>query len=61
MAGTDDSPCVHICLMDYRLGLCIGCYRTLDEITHWVSYSPDQKRALRQQLEARRAASTANT
>ena len=28
-----DSPCVHICLMDYEQGLCIGCHRTLDEIT----------------------------
>lgn len=58
MSGTDDSPCVHICLMDYGLGLCIGCYRTLDEITHWANYSPEQKRALRLQLDARRTANT---
>ena len=41
--GADDSPCVHICLMDYAQGLCIGCHRTLDEITYWATYSTARK------------------
>ncbi len=51
-----DSPCVHVCLMDYEHGLCIGCYRTLDEITHWINYSPARKKTVLAQIEHRRAA-----
>ncbi|MDE2440886.1 MAG: DUF1289 domain-containing protein [Betaproteobacteria bacterium] len=29
------SPCINVCKMDARSGLCIGCFRTLDEITAW--------------------------
>ncbi|AXS78637.1 DUF1289 domain-containing protein [Dechloromonas sp. HYN0024] len=29
------SPCTNICKMDASLGLCQGCFRTLDEITAW--------------------------
>jgi len=29
------SPCINLCKMDARTGLCQGCYRTLDEITQW--------------------------
>ena len=52
----EDSPCVHICLMDYAQGVCIGCHRTLDEITYWATYSPARKREVLAALEIRRAA-----
>ena len=29
------SPCINICKMDAASGLCIGCFRTIDEITVW--------------------------
>lgn len=58
--GDENSPCVHVCLMDYAQGLCIGCLRTLDEITYWVTYSPEQKRAVHAQIAARRDALNAN-
>lgn len=58
--GDEDSPCVQVCLMDYAQGLCIGCLRTLDEITYWVTYSPQQKQAVRAQIAARRDALNAN-
>lgn len=29
------SPCINVCKMDATSGLCIGCFRTLDEITAW--------------------------
>jgi len=51
-----DSPCVHVCLMDYDQGLCIGCWRTLDEITHWINFSPTKKQTVLAQIEQRRAA-----
>jgi predicted Fe-S protein YdhL (DUF1289 family) len=32
------SPCIGICLVN-ESGLCEGCFRTLDEIASWRSYS----------------------
>jgi hypothetical protein len=32
---TTPSPCINICKMDGRNGLCQGCLRTIDEITAW--------------------------
>ena len=29
------SPCINVCKMDERSGLCLGCLRTLDEIAGW--------------------------
>lgn len=29
------SPCINVCKMDERSGLCQGCLRTLDEIAGW--------------------------
>lgn len=55
----ENSPCTHVCLMDYTAGHCIGCYRTLDEITRWVTYSVEQKRAVLAAVEKRRTATQA--
>jgi len=38
------SPCINICKMDDLSGLCLGCFRTLDEITVW-SRTDDAQRA----------------
>jgi uncharacterized protein len=40
--------------MDAPSGLCVGCYRTLDEIAGWIDFSNDAKRALVAALPARR-------
>jgi len=55
-----DSPCVHICLMDYAQGLCIGCHRTLDEITYWATYSSVRKHEVLVAVATRRAAAQTN-
>ena len=49
------SPCNSICTIDAKLGVCIGCYRTLDEIASWMRYSDDRKREVVRSLPARRA------
>lgn len=51
------SPCINVCSMDERTGLCAGCYRTLAEIADWSAYTPAQKRSVHRQLRARRSAS----
>jgi uncharacterized protein len=30
-----ETPCVAVCVMDPRTGLCLGCGRTLPEIARW--------------------------
>jgi len=47
------SPCVGVCRMDAGSGLCLGCWRTLDEIAHWSAYSPEQQRACWQRIGRR--------
>ena len=39
-----ESPCINICKMDSVSGLCIGCFRSIDEITVW-SRTDDAHRA----------------
>lgn len=29
------SPCINVCKMHPVTGLCLGCFRTLDEIATW--------------------------
>ena len=37
------SPCRGICKIDEPSQLCIGCYRTIDEITLWRKLDDEQK------------------
>lgn len=46
------SPCVRLCTLDDR-DLCVGCYRTLEEIKHWGAMDADGRRAVLE-LAARR-------
>ena len=50
------SPCTSVCTMDEATGLCIGCFRTLDEIAMWGVLPDDDKRAVWSALALRRAA-----
>ena len=42
--------------MDPQAGLCVGCGRTIDEISRWVSMEPSERRAVMDALPARLAA-----
>jgi predicted Fe-S protein YdhL (DUF1289 family) len=53
-AGAIASPCVNVCKMNQATGLCEGCLRNLDEIAGWSLYSAAEKRAVLEQLSARR-------
>ena len=54
-AGGVPSPCINVCRMDASSGWCEGCLRTIDEIAGWSLYADDEKRAVWDALEARRA------
>ena len=49
------SPCVSICVVDQVSGLCVGCYRTLEEIAGWIDLSTAARRAIAGELANRRA------
>lgn len=49
------SPCVNVCRMDARSGLCVGCARTLDEIARWGQAGDAERRRILALLPARRA------
>ncbi len=51
-----ESPCVRICTIDRKSGLCVGCARTVKEIGAWASMTPEARRAVMDELPARRAA-----
>jgi uncharacterized protein len=51
-----ESPCVNICTLDARSGLCLGCGRTVAEIAGWISMSPAQRSDIMKHLPNRIAA-----
>jgi uncharacterized protein len=46
------SPCVDICRLDTR-GLCIGCRRTIEEISEWPAASGARRREILRALKLR--------
>jgi hypothetical protein len=49
------SPCISVCLLDED-DICLGCYRSADEITDWFMASPQQKRDMLLRAAERRLA-----
>ena len=50
------SPCIKVCAVSGRTGLCIGCGRTLKEIAGWAGMNEAERRAIMAELPARLAA-----
>ena len=46
------SPCINICKLDENK-ICIGCYRTLDEIANWTKYTDKEKQNIINQVQNR--------
>ena len=51
------TPCIKVCRIEGTL--CVGCWRTLDEIAAWGSMSESQRLAVMASLPARQARFTA--
>ena len=47
------SPCVKLCVVHPEARICVGCYRTIDEISRWSRMAPDERAALVADLPAR--------
>ncbi len=50
---TIDSPCIGVCSMDDLSGLCMGCFRTMDEIQNWWDMDDAGKQAVIEQASVR--------
>ena len=49
------TPCVQVCVVDPQSGLCLGCYRSLQEIASWARLSPEARDRLMAELPERRS------
>lgn len=47
------SPCRGLCVVDPATARCLGCKRTLGEITAWGALSDDEKRGVIAELRER--------
>ena len=47
------SPCTKVCTIHPEARLCVGCLRSIDEITAWSRMSEDERRAIMLTLPAR--------
>jgi uncharacterized protein len=50
-----ETPCVKICTLDARSGLCLGCGRTIEEIARWSGMSDTERSHVIAELPARLA------
>lgn len=58
MSGAENevgSPCVRNCCLDDD-DVCLGCFRTLGEITGWNDASEEERRAILERARQRREA-----
>lgn len=51
--GKAPSPCINVCRMDPRTGLCEGCFRTIEEIAQWCTATEETKRAVWKEIRRR--------
>jgi predicted Fe-S protein YdhL (DUF1289 family) len=48
-----ESPCINVCVLHPQAKLCIGCFRSADEITQWSRISPEMRREIMDTLPER--------
>ena len=47
------SPCVKLCVVHPEERICVGCYRTIDEISLWSAMTPHARAVVMEDLPAR--------
>ncbi|MFN3537594.1 MAG: DUF1289 domain-containing protein [Brevundimonas sp.] len=48
------TPCIQVCTVDGRSGLCLGCLRTLGEIGGWSKLTEEERARIMAELPARK-------
>jgi predicted Fe-S protein YdhL (DUF1289 family) len=54
MAAHIRTPCIKVCFVDDDSGLCLGCFRDMDEIAGWSGLTETQRDRILADLPARR-------
>jgi predicted Fe-S protein YdhL (DUF1289 family) len=47
------SPCVKVCVIHPEARLCVGCHRSIEEISVWSRLSPEARAAIMAELPGR--------
>ena len=50
-----DSPCNRVCVMDGDKRYCLGCWRTLAEISNWGSMNDAEQATVLRKIQRRKA------
>lgn len=50
-----ESPCIKLCVIHPEARLCMGCYRSIGEISDWTRMSAEMRAAVIAELPARSA------
>lgn len=48
------TPCIKVCIVDGESGLCLGCFRTLNEIAAWATLPGETRDQLMSELPHRK-------
>lgn len=48
-----DSPCVKLCVVHPEARICIGCHRTIDEISQWSKMTDEDRARVKDELPGR--------
>ena len=48
-----DSPCIKLCSIHPAERICVGCFRSIDEIGIWSQLSTDARQKIMQELPSR--------
>ncbi|MEE3361044.1 MAG: DUF1289 domain-containing protein [Pseudomonadota bacterium] len=49
-----ESPCVKLCSIHPEAKLCVGCFRSIDEITQWSRMNPVDRHRIMAELPDRK-------
>ena len=50
----NESPCIGLCELDETSMFCKGCYRSINEITDWKTFSEKKKEKILKLLKKRK-------
>lgn len=48
-----ESPCIKLCVVHPETRLCVGCFRSIDEIGSWSKKTSEERQAIMAELPAR--------
>jgi len=48
------TPCIKVCVVDGESGLCLGCYRRLNEVATWARLTDEERDRILAELPDRR-------